>query len=317
MFKSNLSGTDVLVTGADGFIGKHLISRLINEKANVTAFSQFGLPGELKEKVNEKLIDMEDYSSLLKALKGCKPQKIFHLAGNTSRDRSLENAEKSFKTNLFGTIYFLKALKEHNIAYDFFLFMGTAEEYGDNKAPFTEDQPLDPVSPYSASKASAEMVLKIYWKMYKYPITVLRGFIIYGPGQPKNMLFSQLIEACIKKEEFKMTKGEQKRDFVYVEDHVDAMILASTNPAALGKTFNIASEKPYKIIGVVKKILNLMGNPIKPRIGTIPYRDNEIWNYAGCSGEARKILKWIPKTNLDDGLRKTIDWHLKHKEKIK
>jgi UDP-glucose 4-epimerase len=317
MFKSDLKSTNVLVTGADGFLGKHLIKRLIKEKANVTAFSQFGLPAELKEKVNEKVVNIEDYSSVLNAMRGSKPEKIFHLAANISRDRFLKDADKPIKTNLLGTVNLLKVLNEWTIKYDSFVFLGTAEAYGKNKVPFVETQYPDPVSPYSISKIAVEMLLRIYWDMYRMPMVILRGFIVYGNGQGSDMLFPQLMDACMKREDFKMTSGEQKRDFVYVDDMIEAMILASTNSAASGEIFNISSGEAVRVIDAVKMFLNIMGNPVKPLVGAIPYRDNEMLDFAGDNSKAKKILGWRLKVSLEDGIRKTIDYYIKEGKGIK
>jgi UDP-glucose 4-epimerase len=153
--------------------------------------------------------------------------------------------------------------------------------------------------------------------MYRMPMVILRGFIVYGNGQGSDMLFPQLMDACMKREDFKMTSGEQKRDFVYVDDMIEAMILASTNSAASGEIFNISSGEAVRVIDAVKMFLNIMGNPVKPLVGAIPYRDNEMLDFAGDNSKAKKILGWRLKVSLEDGIRKTIDYYIKEGKGIK
>lgn len=307
------AGERVLVTGASGFIGSHLTRRLVNEGAKVYGLIRCGSSSDLWRiqdifnKIEVVRIDIRDYESLLTAIKKIEPVKIFHLAASVNVSRSLHLLPEMVDTNITGTLNLLRALD--HIEYDCFINTGTSEEYGNNPTPFIEDQPMMPVSPYSASKASTTMFCQMLHKTVGLPITTLRPFLTYGPMQEANMLVPSVIKSTIEGRTIEMTKGEQTREFNYVDDVVDGFIRASISPRALGEIINIGNGKEYKIVDVVQLILDLMDSTIKPNIGALPYRSGETWNFFCDNTKARNILAWEPKVDLENGLKKTIHWY--------
>ncbi len=310
----DLKNKVVLVTGGAGFIGSHLVERLLKEGAIVNIFVAAGEILENLKQVKGKITlheaDIKDRDKVAELVAKIKPKKIFHLAASLKRDRDPKIIEQIMAVNFQGTLNLLDASK--NIGLESFVFISTSDVYGGNKSPFREDQPIDPINPYALSKAAAELVCKMYHKTFGVPVVILRSFLTYGPRQKTELLIPEVIVACLQKKEFKMTKGEQERDINYVDDLVDALVKASTSPKAVGETINIGTGKKYKIVDIVNKVLALMGNPIKPDIGALPYRPNEVWEMYCDNSKAKALLGWEPKTSLEEGLEKTVRWYVEN-----
>jgi nucleoside-diphosphate-sugar epimerase len=314
----NLKHCPVLITGANGFIGSHLTKKLTLLGAKVNTFIEPGTSliriEEVKSLIKNHSVDVRNYEKVRALVKKIKPIKIYHLAGSSDVTRSFDLIDKMIDINLKGAMNILRALKETGVQFDSFVNTGTCEEYGDNEAPFRETQRPNPVSPYSASKLSVTYFCQMLYKTQKMPITTLRPFLTYGPGQVGNMLVPSLIKKCFLNENFKMTKGEQTRDFNYVLDIVEGYIQASITEAAVGEIINLSSGREYKIKDVVNMIICLMGSNIKPQMGALPYRAGEAMHFYGSNEKAKKILKWKPMVSLEEGLKETIKWYKGHPE---
>jgi len=311
-----LSQAKVLVTGASGFIGSYLTRRLVKEGAEVYAWIR---PASRLVRIEEILpslrvydVDIRDFAQVQKALREIKPRKIYHLAAHVNVERTFQTLEDTLETNLKGTLNLLRVLELEKIDYDCFVNTGTCEEYGDNPAPFREDQPVNPVSPYSASKAAATSYCQMLHKTLGCPIVTLRPFLTYGPSQGPARMIPQAILSVLEKKEFKMTPGEQTREFIYVEDVVEGYLKASITPGAIGEVINIGNGREYPIKEVVLKIFDLMGAEAQPRIGALPYRQGENWHFYSDPTKAWNILRWKAQISLEEGLRRTIDWYKTH-----
>lgn len=311
---TSLKDTKVLVTGATGFIGSHLVRRLVAEGAEV--YGQVrklsGRRGTEAPAKQVKLFeaDLRDFEAVRRIVRETKSQKIFHLAAFVDVSRSLEVIDEMVEVNIRGTLNLLRALEGTN--YDCFINTGTSEEYGDNPAPFREDQNSNPVSPYSASKAATTMFCRMLHKTMGLPIVTLRPFLTYGPGQESDMLIPSLIKEILQGESFEMTEGKQTREFNYVDDTVDGFVRASVTPGAIGEIINIGNGVEYRVRDIVQKILDLLDSPIKPRYGALRYRPGETMHFYCDNSKAREILGWNPKVNLDEGLKITVEWFRKH-----
>jgi len=307
----NSEGIRVLVTGAAGFIGSHLSRELVRRNAEVFLIDKPGINTarieDILDKVRVHYVDITDFSSLKNSIREIRPQKIFHLAAYVDVTRDWVIVDKMINVNIKGTLNLLRSLDGVN--YDCFVNTGTCEEYGDNPTPFSEDQVPNPVSPYSASKVSATMFCQMLHKTVNLPIVTVRPLLTYGPGQESQMLIPSLIKNVLKGKSFKMTKGEQTRQFNYIDDVVEGFILAGTTPEGIGEVINLGSGAEYRIKDVAKMILNLMGNPIKLEIGALPYRPGETMHFYCSNEKAKKILGWRPNIPLKVGLKRTIDWY--------
>jgi nucleoside-diphosphate-sugar epimerase len=149
----------------------------------------------------------------------------------------------------------------------------------------------------------------MYHRTRGHPIVTVRPFTVYGPRQSERALIPRTILSTLRGEDFEMTGGEQTRDFTYVDDVVEGYVRASLSKKAIGQTINLGTGEEHAIRDVVLKVLELMGSPVKPLIGVLPYRPGEIWRLYADSNKARELLGWQPQVGLEEGLRRTIKWY--------
>lgn len=311
--KTFIKGKTVLITGANGFIGSHLSRRLLEEGAEVHVLlkkgsNQFRIQDILKN-LTIWYGDLRDYQSICSCIRNSKPQIIFHLAAYRDVKRDMKLIEVMIDTNIKGTTNLLRGVTEEKITLECFVNTGSSEEYGNGSAPFNESQKEIPVSPYSASKVAATYFCQMLYKTMDMPIVTLRPFLTYGPYQDMDMFIPSLIQHCIDGKDFPMTEGDQTREFNYVDDVIEAYLLAACCPDARGEIINIGNGIEYRIRDVAEKIVNMMGNPIKLLIGALPKRRGETSHFFCSSEKAQKVLGWSPKIGLDEGIERTINWY--------
>lgn len=310
---SSFSDKKVLITGANGFIGSHLARRLLREGASVHIFiRENGNRLRVKDLEGRVQIwegDIRTFSSVKTCIQNSRPQVIFHLAGMRDVTRDIGLTETMIDTNLKGTLNVVSAVIENGLQLECFINTGSSEEYGDGTTPFSEEQRERPVSPYSASKVAATYFCQMLHKSLGLPIVILRPFLAYGPDQGTDMFIPSLITHCLKKEDFHMTSGEQTRDFVFIDDVVEAFLLAASMPEAIGEIFNIGTGKEHRIKDVAEMILDMTGRPIKLLVGSLKKRPGESNHFFCDNRKAEALLGWSPKTGLKEGLSKTIEWY--------
>ena len=307
---TTLTGVRVLVTGATGFIGSHLAERLVAEGAEVTLAVEPGASkanvASILDKVRIHEVDLRDGQMVQRLVRECQPSKVYHLAAVGVTEPGID-PRLAVQVNVLGTLNLLEALSDTDC--DCFVNTGTCYEYGNNTPPMREDQMVDPINAYAASKSAAWLFCNMYHRTRGYPIVTVRPFTVYGPRQSARALIPQTIISALRGKDFEMTGGEQTRDFTYVDDVVEGYIRASLSEEAIGQTINLGAGEEHPIKDVVLKTLELMGNPVKPLIGALPYRPREIWRLYSDSSKARELLGWQPQVSLEDGLRKTIEWY--------
>ncbi|MBI4019244.1 MAG: GDP-mannose 4,6-dehydratase [Candidatus Aenigmarchaeota archaeon] len=303
-----------LITGGLGFLGSHLARELAGNYEILIVDE-----GKSEERVEDvkkslQIIRMSLTDPQLKdAINQFEPDTIFHLGAFTLPFREKSFLRTSMESNIFGTVSLLEALENTNVKS--FIYASSSEIYGSvNKAPFREDMVPRPTSPYSAGKLAGEHYSMLYHDTYGFPATVLRLFNIYGSWQTPNRIIPELIVSCLKKQTFRMTKGEQTREFNYVKDIVDALIAAAKTGKAKGEIINVGCGKGIPIKDVVEKILDIMGHPIQAE-ASLPYRENEIWQMHSDSNKALKLLNWKSRYSIEDGLRETATWYKEQWEK--
>lgn len=304
MDETKYNDKTALITGGTGFIGKHLSKRLADAGARVHVISN---EGDADSGVKIHKADMLDKKRIHELVKSIMPDFVFHLAADRNRERSVESFYNLINVNIMGSFNLLEALVNSECLVPTITY-GTAEEYGDNKPPFTEQMREDPVSPYSFSKLSSTRLLKMFYKLYSLPTTVLRPTIAYGPGQMIDMFIPSVIKSLSMNKPFKMTAGEQTRDFIFIDDLVEATLtVPQCQDKAKGEIINIGYGIPYKIKDVARKISVIMGKENLVEYGAIPYRASEMMNYYVDTGKAGNLLGWKPKTDIDKGLGITIE----------
>jgi UDP-glucose 4-epimerase len=308
----NWENKNVLVTGATGFIGSHLVKRLVTEGAQVSALimPEF-FPGPIAAFSNHiKIIkaDIANLDSLQAALALEKPDIVFHLAACVDVRRDWDCVSLMINNNLVGTANLLQALKDRQI--DLMINIGSSEEYGDATSPQSEENRELPVSPYSFSKVAAVYLCQMAAKAFNFPVVTARLFPVYGPGQNTGMFIPSAIIKLLSRQEFRMSPGEQIREFNYVDDVVEALIqLSSCGDDIVGSVINIGNGIPYRIIEVIDTIRALIEDSARIQVGALSYRVGEVMESYCDNSLLKQLTGWEPQFSLKKGLELTVQWY--------
>ncbi len=294
----------VLITGGSGFIGTHLRKKLSDYGAGIsildTAPPATGPEGSLHT------CDIRDFPGLNSVIQDISPDIVFHLAACVDRATDFDVLGKAIGVNIVGTYNLFSALYHHSKCRSI-VVAGTAEEYGNNDTPFKECFREDPVSPYSFSKVCVTHLCGIGSKLYGLPVVVLRPTLAYGPGQEETMFIPSLIKTLLRGETFRMSSGEQTRDFVYIDDVVNAYVRAGMSTADAGRIFNIGSGKPEKIKDIAYRVGARLNRESLLDVGAVACRQGEIMSYHVDISEAAYRLGWAPAVDIEEGLRRTVE----------
>ncbi len=311
---SSFRHQNILITGGSGFIGSHLCEKLLALENQLTLLTLKNDPlinlAGIKDKIKIIPADLANHSELKNIVKQVKPQYIFHLAANTNRIRNLEILPQMINSNLLPIANFIQILSE--IPVTRFIVLGTSDIYGHNDSPCHENMFPDPNSPYALTKEASLLFARYAYNNHTIPTVMLIPFMVYGPRQGLHMLISQAIISCLKGEDFKMTPGEQVREYNYVDDIVEGIIGAAVAPDVVGEIINLCGAERKTVYEVVREITGLMGNPVKILRGAFPYRDQEIMRHFGDNAKALKLLDYQTKTSLTTGLENTIAYFKAH-----
>ncbi|MCX6545104.1 MAG: NAD-dependent epimerase/dehydratase family protein [Acidobacteria bacterium] len=297
---ANVSGRRVLVTGAPGFIGSHLVPALVDAGARVTTAS---LVAETEAGASHVTVDLRDAGACDRLLEALQPEFIYHLAASRDRTADLAALRSISETNLFVTANLFGAASNVS-ALRTIVVLGTAEEYGDNVPPYTETIREAPISIYSLSKVFSTHVAQFMNRVHHVPCVVIRPSVVYGPGQARDMFLPALIGTIAAGRPFEMTRGEQTRDFIFVSDLIDALTRASV--CRSGELLNISSGVPIRIVDLALKVGRLLGREDLIRVGALDYRPADMMDYAVDSTLARQTLSWAPRVSIDAGLAMTV-----------
>jgi UDP-glucose 4-epimerase len=301
-------GKRVLVTGATGFVGGHLLRALSDAGAAVAVLTRGDAAMPVPARVFTGQLADRDFVRL--ALQVWQPQVVFHVAGARERSLSREAFDKTIEANLVGTLNLLYGAVGL-AGLERIVVLGTGEEYGRSRAPFGETLREEPVSAYSFSKQCATQLSQLMHRSFGLPVTVLRPAVAYGPGQQSDMFLPALIQTLLLGEEFNMTAGEQTRDYVYIDDLVEALLLAGTGALIDGEIINVGGGQAVRIAELVERVEAQLDCKGLVRRGALPYRTGEAMEYELDVSKARALLGWAPRTSLDEGLRRTVAWYRK------
>ena len=308
-----MNDSRVLVTGGSGFIGSHLVKRLVKMGAEVHLLSRNRsiIDNVRLKDVWSKLkivnADIRNFDSLA-PLKKLEPEIVFHLAAYHHVGDSFTHFSEALDTNCLGTSNLLEALEE----YERFVYTSTSEVYGlQSSLPFKEEMTPHPISPYAIGKYAGELYSLMKYNM-GYPVIVLRPFNVYGPYQSVEALIPEMITDCLAEKPIRVTEGKQTREFNYIDDVIDGFTSAARVKAAVGKVMNLGSSEEISVRDLVLKIVELTKSKSKVAFGALPYRPTEIWRMFCDNTKAKEILDWTPKIGLEEGLRRTVLWFQKH-----
>ncbi|GAB4469401.1 MAG: hypothetical protein Kow00124_04520 [Anaerolineae bacterium] len=298
---STLAGKRVVVTGGTGFIGAHLVRRLVQEGAQVTIFARHTSERsrilDVADAVKLREVDIRSAGAVTEAVTRSRPEVVFHLAAEGVTNPFLSH-EIALDVNLYGTLNVIRAAAGAGASR--IIHTGTSYEYGD-KAATGE---LDPISSYAASKAAAWAFSHMYYRTQGWPIVCLRLFQVYGPGQ-EGTLIPSAIEAAFHGQSFPTTQGEQVRDWVYIDDVIEAYIRAAVVEGVEGATFDIGTGRGTTVRQVVENIFSRFEGA-QPVIGALPYRPGEIASLIARTDEVEARLGWQAAVPLNEGLTRTI-----------
>jgi NAD dependent epimerase/dehydratase len=315
--KLDLEGKSVLVTGAGGFIGSHLVERLVGEGAQVRAFVHYnsrndpGLlsinPKEILDQVEIHAGDLRDPYAVHDAVKDM--QLVFHLGALVSIPYSYRHPFEVAETNLTGTMNVLQACREMGIAR--LIHTSSSEVYGTARhVPIGEDHPLQGQSPYSASKIGADKLAESFFCAYELPVVTVRPFNTYGPRQSDRAVVPTIITQALTQEKILLGNLDARRDLTFVYDTVDGFLKAATTQGIEGEVFNLGTGSEVTILDLAEKIITQVGREVDIEVDPQRLRPDrsEVQRLMADSSKARKVLGWEPKVGLDDGLKQTIDW---------
>lgn len=323
----HLKGKKVLVTGADGFIGSHLVEELINQGAKVKAFvfyNSFNNWGWLDTIENQKLQqieifagDIRDSYCVAEAMKGM--EAVYHLAALIAIPFSYYAPESYIDTNIKGTLNVLQAAKDLKVERVF--ITSTSEVYGTAQyIPIDEKHPFQGQSPYSASKIGADRIAESFYRSYNLPVTIIRPFNTYGPRQSARAVIPTIITQLLSgKTEIKLGKVSPTRDFNYVKDTVSGFIEIAKADETIGEEINIASQKEISIKEMFEEIsrqINPNARVITDEIRLRPEK-SEVERLLGSNEKIRRLTNWEPKYSLKEGIEETISWLRQNMERYK
>ncbi len=307
----------LFVTGGAGFIGSNFIRiALETQDYNIVNYDKLTYAGNLENlkdlENNESYIfykgDITDFDSLNEVYQKEKFDVIINFAAETHVDRSINNSYPFIHTNVLGTQALLELAREAKITR--FIQISTDEVYGSlpETGKFTEESPLKPNSPYSASKASADLLVRAYYKTYKIPAIITRCSNNYGPYQfPEKLIPLVILNAIRNKDIPVYGDGKNIRDWIYVEDHCKAILKILENGVD-GEIYNIGANCEKQNIDIVRLILKILGrdNSLIKFVKDRPAHDRR---YAIDSRKINEQLGWYPETLFEDGIKRTINWY--------
>lgn len=313
-----LEGKRVLVTGADGFIGSHLVEALIARGCDVRAFVYYNsfnswgwldtVPTEVQRRLDVFAGDIRDPNGVRKAIEGC--DVVFHLAALIAIPFSYHSPDSYVDTNIKGTLNVLQAARAAGTQR--VLVTSTSEVYGTAQyAPIDEKHPFQGQSPYSATKIGADRIAESFWRSFDAPVVIVRPFNTYGPRQSARAVIPTIITQLLSGErELHLGSLTPTRDFNYVLDTVEGFISLAEADGAVGQEVNIATGQEHTI-GDVARALVAELNPqarIVEKEERLRPENSEVFRLIGDNTKIRSLTDWEPRHDLQAGLRETVDW---------
>ncbi|MZQ85999.1 SDR family NAD(P)-dependent oxidoreductase [Paenibacillus sp. 5J-6] len=318
-----MRGKQVLVTGAAGFIGSHLVHQLVAEGANVRAFIRYNstnsrgfldqLPTDIQKEIDIIKGDLRDPHGVYRAVKGM--DTIFHLGALIAIPYSYQHPTDVVQANVIGTLNIAQAALELGAAK--LIHTSTSEVYGSARyVPMDETHPLQGQSPYSASKIGADKIIESFYCSYSLPVVTVRPFNAYGPRQSMRAVIPTIINQALHQPEIVLGNLSATRDFTFVEDTARAFICAASHESAVGQTINAGSGAEISIGELAQTIKQIVGKDLPVRIASERVRPekSEVDRLFSDSSKAAALMGWKPTVPLVQGLTQTIAWMKNHPE---
>lgn len=317
----------ILVTGADGFIGSHLVEKLVKEGHDVRAFSYYNsfnswgwMDSFSKELINEIDIftgDIRDPNGVREAMKGI--DEVYHLAALIAIPFSYHSPDSYVDTNIKGTLNVLQAARDFDL--ERILVTSTSEVYGTAKyVPIDENHPFQGQSPYSATKIGADRLAESFYRSFDMPISIVRPFNTYGPRQSARAVIPTIITQLLSgKEEIKLGSLTPTRDFNYVKDTVNGFVEIAKSSKAIGEEINIATQKEISIGQLAEELIKQINPNAKIVCDDQRLRPDksEVNRLLGANGKISSMTNWKPNYTFAEGLSETIEFFKENLDKYK
>ena len=313
----------VLVTGSEGFIGSHLVEKLVRGGFVVRCFSLYSFDGhegwlrdlapQIRDQIEVFPGDIRDAERVLEAVRGCAA--VFHLASLIGIPYSYKAVESYISTNVVGTDNVLKASLKQGV--ERVVHTSTSEVYGSAQyVPIDEAHPLVGQSPYAASKIAADQFAISYYRSFELPVTIVRPFNTYGPRQSPRAVIPTIISQALADPSGEIRIGSltTSRDLTFVDDTVDGFVRAFESPAAVGETINLGTGEDVQISTLVETVGEILSMQLQPRQDETRVRpaNSEVMRLVSDNSKARRLLDWSPQLSgaegLREGLSKTVAW---------
>jgi NAD dependent epimerase/dehydratase len=314
---SSLSGRPVLVTGAGGFIGGHLVEMLVSQGASVTALVRYNsrnergtldwIGAEVASEVEVVAGELRDIESVTRAVKDA--EIVLHLGAQIAIPYSYVNPRDFFEVNVLGSLNVAQACLAAGV--ERVVHTSTSEVYGSaREVPITETHPLEPQSPYAASKLAADKLMDSWHRSFDLPVVVLRPFNTYGPRQSARAIIPTIIAQALAGDTLRLGSLHPRRDLTFVRDTAAGMIAAATAPGADGQTIQLGTGDAVSVGEIVELVGEVMGKELHPVLDEARVRpaNSEVELLLSEPARARDLLGWEPRVALREGLEQTVEW---------
>jgi NAD dependent epimerase/dehydratase len=313
-----MQGRKALVTGAGGFIGSHLVERLVRDGAQVRALCRYNsrnehgaldwLSPEVTAEVDVQLGELRDLESVTRAVESV--EVVFHLGAQIAIPYSYVNARDYFETNVLGSLNVAQAALAHGVQR--VVHTSTSEVYGTAQTvPITEEHPLEAQSPYAASKIGADKLMDSFHRSHDLPVVVLRPFNTYGPRQSARAVIPTIISQALAGPVVRLGSTDTRRDLTFAEDTAAGFVAAATaSEAAVGRTVQLGTGESVSIGEIVDLIGDLLGTALEVQTDAARVRPeaSEVRVLVSDPSRARELVGWEPAVPLRDGLERTVRW---------
>jgi NAD dependent epimerase/dehydratase len=314
---TTLEGRSVAVTGAGGFIGGHVVERLVRDGARVRAMCRYNSRNErgtldwlepnVVAEVEVVLGELRDLESVAAVIDGS--EIVLHLGAQIAIPYSYVNPRDFFEVNVLGTLNIAQAALRHDVQR--IVHTSTSEVYGTARSvPITEIHPLEPQSPYAASKVAADKLMDSYHRSFDLPVCVLRPFNTYGPRQSARAIIPTIISQALAGSTLRLGSLHPRRDLTYVEDTAAAFVAAATSEAAVGRTIQLGTNHDVSVGDLVDMVAEVLGRELTVETDPLRIRPDksEVERLISSPELARELLGWEPTVDLREGLARTIEW---------